>query len=101
MRYAEAYRLERLGSHPNIIKYFGAWEEKEHVFIQLELYDTSLDKYAKANHKICEEQLWDILIDLLLVCTHFFFFIHTSCNEFLGFKAFTRSEIRSFRHKAR
>lgn len=68
LRYAEAYRLERLGNHPNIIKYFGAWDEKEHVFIQLELYSTSLDKYAKANHQICEDQLWDILLDMLLVC---------------------------------
>lgn len=91
VRYAEAFQLERLGNHPNIIKYFGAWDEKDHVFMQLELYDTSLDKYARSNHQICEDQLWDILCDMLLVSVFVvlsFFFVN--CFIFLGAEALAR-----------
>lgn len=66
-KYREVQHLEKIGCHPHCVRYFGAWEEKDRVFIQFELCATSLDKYAKANHKIPENQLWDILIDISLV----------------------------------
>ncbi|XP_018332374.1 membrane-associated tyrosine- and threonine-specific cdc2-inhibitory kinase [Agrilus planipennis] len=69
-KFGEVLRLEKIEEHERCVKYFLAWEEQGHLYIQLELCMTSLDKYAQQNHYIPEQQMWDILIDILEALKH-------------------------------
>lgn len=63
----EVLKHELIPKHENILSLHSAWEQNEHVFIQLELGYTSLEVYAEYNSAICESYLWNILLDMLLV----------------------------------
>jgi membrane-associated tyrosine/threonine-specific cdc2-inhibitory kinase len=54
--------------HDTCVEFIGAWEEDDYLYIQLELCRTSLEEYTEVNHDITEDMLWDILLDVLLVC---------------------------------
>lgn len=63
----EVWKHELIPSHENIIGLYSAWEQDEHVYIQMELGFTSLEVYAEYNSTINESYLWNILLDMLLV----------------------------------
>eukprot|EP00873_Tetraselmis_striata_P036344 jgi/Tetstr1/456608/TSEL_043311.t1 len=61
----EIQALAAVGSHPNIVRYFGAWMEPsgdgEHLFIQLEVCGKSLADQLAAGHVFSETHLMDIM----------------------------------------
>ncbi|XP_019616656.1 PREDICTED: membrane-associated tyrosine- and threonine-specific cdc2-inhibitory kinase-like isoform X1 [Branchiostoma belcheri] len=66
----EAYRLEKLRRHPNCVQFFKAWEERQHLYIQTELCQCSLEQYLEGRHDIPEETVWNFLVDLLSGLKH-------------------------------
>ncbi|KAG8189601.1 hypothetical protein JTE90_018957 [Oedothorax gibbosus] len=66
----EVQKHEQLPSHPNCVKFYKAWEERQHLYIQTELCSKSLSEYADEHHHIPEEVIWNYLIDLLLAVKH-------------------------------
>lgn len=72
----EVKTLEKIGTHPNIVKYHFAWKEMGNVFIQFEYCVSSLAKYSRYNHKIRELELWDIFLDMILVRIIFIYLLH-------------------------
>ena len=56
--------------HPNCVRFYRAWEEKQRLYIQIELCQMSLSNYAETNHFIPENIIWQFLIDLLLALKH-------------------------------
>ncbi len=67
----EVVKLKQLPEHPNIIKFFKAWEEQNHLYIQIELCQMDLNQYAKHhNHNISENTIWLILCDMLKALQH-------------------------------
>jgi membrane-associated tyrosine- and threonine-specific cdc2-inhibitory kinase len=63
----EAEKHEMLPPHANLVRFYMAWEEKQRLYIQTELCETSLDKIAENNHEIPESDVWKYFIDILLV----------------------------------
>ena len=47
--------------------FHGAWEEREHLYLQTELCATSLADLAESEHSIPESTVWAFMVDLLLV----------------------------------
>lgn len=66
-KYAEIRNYEKVGENPYCIGYFGAWEEHDRFYIQMEYCVMSLEKYCMQNHSFTDCQLWDIFLDMLLV----------------------------------
>ena len=66
----EVAKHEELPTHPNCVKFYRAWEEKQDLYIQIELCHTSLSTYAETHHNIPELQIWRILVDLLQAVKH-------------------------------
>ncbi|XP_022238846.1 membrane-associated tyrosine- and threonine-specific cdc2-inhibitory kinase-like isoform X2 [Limulus polyphemus] len=66
----EVKKHEQLPKHSNCIRFVKAWEEKQHLYIQTELCETSLSNYAEQNHEIPESVVWNYLVDLLLAVKH-------------------------------
>jgi len=66
----EVQKHEVLPRHPNCVRFVKAWEEKQHLYIQTELCDTSLSNYSEVNHDIPETLIWNYLVDLLLAVKH-------------------------------
>lgn len=66
----EVAKHEELPSHPNCIRFYRAWEEKQRLYIQTELCQTSLSKYAETHHEIPESRIWWIIVDLLQALKH-------------------------------
>ncbi|CAH1786957.1 unnamed protein product [Owenia fusiformis] len=66
----EVAKHERLPRHPNCVHLVKAWEEKQHLYIQTELCDTSLENYSENNHNIPERLVWNYLVDLLMAVEH-------------------------------
>lgn len=69
--YNEVRRVEKIGVHENLVKFYIAWVERRIVYMQLELCALSLATYTKTNHKLANSQLWDIFIDMLYVSIAF------------------------------
>lgn len=84
----EIINYARIGCNDNFVRFIRAWEEHDRYYIQMEYCVMSLAAYTAEHHSFPEGQLWDILIDMLLVSmlNH-----HVSglTNSFLGFKTFT------------
>lgn len=70
---AEVRKHERIPTHENCISLIHAWEQDDHVYLQMELGNTSLDVYADNNPNISEGRLWNILLDMLLVCSFVYY----------------------------
>lgn len=66
----EVAKHEQLPPHPNCVKFYRAWEEKQRLYIQTELCQMSLSSYADQYHDIPEETIWQFLVDLLLALKH-------------------------------
>ncbi|XP_071037189.1 membrane-associated tyrosine- and threonine-specific cdc2-inhibitory kinase [Parasteatoda tepidariorum] len=66
----EVQKHEKLPYHPNCVKFYSAWEEKQILYIQTELCSSSLSQYAETNHDIPEKTIWKYLIDLLQAVKH-------------------------------
>lgn len=66
----EVAKHEELPPHPNCVRFYRAWEEKQRLYIQTELCKTSLSKYAEQNHEIPETKIWSIIVDLLQALKH-------------------------------
>ncbi|KRT83443.1 protein kinase, partial [Oryctes borbonicus] len=68
--YDEIRCLEKIGEHENLVTFYLAWEEKNIIYMQLELCALSLATYTKTNHKLVNSQLWDIFTDMLYAIQH-------------------------------
>lgn len=66
-KYREVKNYEKVGLNEHCVAFFGAWEEEDRFYIQMECCAMSLSAYCVQNHLLPERQLWDILIDILLV----------------------------------
>ncbi len=80
---------EELPPHPNFVKFYRAWEERQRLYIQIELCQMrllpayvfrflvfcknslfSLSTYAEKHHNIPEDVIWQFIIDLLQAVKH-------------------------------
>ncbi|XP_060589095.1 membrane-associated tyrosine- and threonine-specific cdc2-inhibitory kinase-like [Ruditapes philippinarum] len=66
----EVAKQEKLPHHPNCVKIHKAWEERQHLYLLVELCKTSLSNYAEAHHDISEPVIWNFLVDLLQAVKH-------------------------------
>ena len=66
----EVRKMESLPHHPNCVRFFRAWEERQYLYIQLELCATSLSQVAEAEHELPEATIWNYMVDLLLAIQH-------------------------------
>ncbi|KAK2147709.1 hypothetical protein LSH36_540g01066 [Paralvinella palmiformis] len=66
----EVAKHEKLPHHPNCVRFYKAWEEKQHLYIQTELCQTSLNNFADQNHNIPERLIKNYLVDLLMAIKH-------------------------------
>ncbi|XP_062565869.1 membrane-associated tyrosine- and threonine-specific cdc2-inhibitory kinase [Armigeres subalbatus] len=65
-RLEEVRRYEQFSEHENCVKLYQAWEQEDRLFMQLELCKSSLEDYAREQRYIPEDNIWNILLDLLL-----------------------------------
>ncbi|CAF0779784.1 unnamed protein product [Brachionus calyciflorus] len=66
----EVAKHEELPPHPNFVKFYRAWEERQRLYIQTELCQMSLSAFAEKQHDIPEETIWQFLVDLLQALKH-------------------------------
>ncbi|XP_053384462.1 membrane-associated tyrosine- and threonine-specific cdc2-inhibitory kinase-like isoform X2 [Mercenaria mercenaria] len=66
----EVAKQEKLPQHPNCVRIYKAWEERQHLYLLVELCKTSLSNYAEAHHDISEQTIWNFLVDLLQAVKH-------------------------------
>lgn len=66
----EVAKHEHLPEHPNLVKFYKAWEEQQRLYIQIELCECSLSMFADLNHDIPENVAWNFLIDMLQAVDH-------------------------------
>ncbi|RWS28624.1 membrane-associated tyrosine- and threonine-specific cdc2-inhibitory kinase-like protein [Leptotrombidium deliense] len=66
----EVAKHEQLPKHLNLVRFYKAWEEKQCLYIQTELCDSSLSEFLECNHEVKESLVWNYLIDLLFAVKH-------------------------------
>ena len=66
----EVAKHEHLPEHPNLVKFYKAWEEQQRLYIQIELCECSLSMFADLNHDMPESVVWNFLIDMLQAVDH-------------------------------
>ncbi|XP_074660292.1 membrane-associated tyrosine- and threonine-specific cdc2-inhibitory kinase-like [Tubulanus polymorphus] len=66
----EVAKHEKLKKHENCVRFYKAWEERQHLYIQTELCQASLTDYSELQHDISEKLVWNYLVDLLLAVKH-------------------------------
>lgn len=69
-RLEEVAKHEELPPHPNCVRFYRAWEEKQRLYIQIELCQMSLSSYADTHHEIPENIIWLYLVDLIQAIKH-------------------------------
>ncbi|CAD5122702.1 unnamed protein product [Dimorphilus gyrociliatus] len=89
LKMSEVIKYRKIPVHPNCVKFYTAWEENRHFFIQTELCHASLDKYVSQLDCIPESDLCCWLIDLLKALHHLHrhFLVHMDVkpdNVFIG-----------------
>jgi membrane-associated tyrosine/threonine-specific cdc2-inhibitory kinase len=52
------------------VRFYRAWEERQRLYIQIELCQMSLSTYAETHHDIPEKVIWQFLVDLLQGVKH-------------------------------
>ncbi|CAG9828309.1 unnamed protein product [Diabrotica balteata] len=62
-KYTEIQNNEKVGIHPNCVKFYMAWEECGEVYMKMEACQMSLMDYSKKNI-IQEPLVWDCLYDM-------------------------------------
>jgi membrane-associated tyrosine/threonine-specific cdc2-inhibitory kinase len=66
----EVAKHEQLPKHPNLVEFFMAWEEKQRLYIQIELCDCSLADFMEKYHDVPERLIWSFLTDCLMAVQH-------------------------------
>ncbi|KAK6191711.1 hypothetical protein SNE40_003325 [Patella caerulea] len=66
----EVAKHEKLPPHQNCVHFYKAWEERQHLYIQIELCKNSLSQVADGYHDLSELTLWNYLVDLLMAVKH-------------------------------
>ncbi|XP_054162630.1 membrane-associated tyrosine- and threonine-specific cdc2-inhibitory kinase-like isoform X2 [Oppia nitens] len=66
----EVCKHEQLPKHPNCVRLYKAWEERQHLYIQTELCETSLSDFTEVNHEIPEHIVCNYFVDLLKAVGH-------------------------------
>lgn len=66
----EVAKHEQLPKHPNLVEFFKAWEEKQRLYIQIELCDSSLADFMDKYHDIPESMIWSFFTDCLMALQH-------------------------------
>ncbi|KAL5006975.1 hypothetical protein ScPMuIL_015781 [Solemya velum] len=66
----EVAKHEKLPPHPNCVRFYRAWEEKQHLYLQTELCKTSLSNLTENQHDIGEMVIWNYMVDLLMAVKH-------------------------------
>lgn len=66
----EVAKHEQLPKHANLVEFYKAWEEKQRLYIQTELCDTSLEYKIHKHHNFPENIVWNYLADLLMALEH-------------------------------
>lgn len=66
----EVAKHEQLPKHPNCVRFVKAWEERQHLYIQTELCESSLQQVADSQHRVAENLIWNYLVDLLMAVKH-------------------------------
>ncbi|GMS80696.1 hypothetical protein PENTCL1PPCAC_2871, partial [Pristionchus entomophagus] len=56
--------------HPNILRFYQAWKEEGHVYMQLELCQDSLDGYWRKENGLTQSDINSVLCDMLLALNH-------------------------------
>lgn len=63
----EVQKHEKLPKHRNCVRFFRAWEERQHLYLLTEVCRTSLADVANDKHDLPEATIWEYLVDLLQV----------------------------------
>ncbi|XP_059152744.1 membrane-associated tyrosine- and threonine-specific cdc2-inhibitory kinase-like [Physella acuta] len=66
----EVAKHESLLPHPNCIRFYKAWEERGHLYIQTELCKMSVSEFCGMNQHISEALIWNYMVDLLMALKH-------------------------------
>ncbi|CAL1529574.1 unnamed protein product [Lymnaea stagnalis] len=66
----EVAKHESLLPHPNCIRFYKAWEERGHLYIQTELCKMSVSEFCGMNQHISEGLIWNYMVDLLMALKH-------------------------------
>lgn len=69
-RLQEVAKHENLPKHPNLVEFIQAWEERLHLYIQIELCECTLAEYTEKHPHIPERTVWSFLADLLMAVAH-------------------------------
>ena len=69
-RLQEVAKHENLPKHPNLVEFIQAWEERSHLYIQMELCECTLAEYIERNPQPSEATIWSFLVDLLMAVAH-------------------------------
>ncbi|XP_063791546.1 membrane-associated tyrosine- and threonine-specific cdc2-inhibitory kinase isoform X2 [Pseudophryne corroboree] len=67
----EVRKHERVGEHPNCLRFVRAWEEKRMLYLQTELCVGSLQQYSEdLGEPLSPRQIWNVTCDLLRGLKH-------------------------------
>ncbi|XP_053550786.1 membrane-associated tyrosine- and threonine-specific cdc2-inhibitory kinase [Bombina bombina] len=67
----EVRKHERVGEHPNCLRFVRAWEEKRMLYLQTELCAKSLQQYSEEiGGSLPPRQIWNVTSDLLRGLKH-------------------------------
>ncbi|XP_075034849.1 membrane-associated tyrosine- and threonine-specific cdc2-inhibitory kinase isoform X2 [Mixophyes fleayi] len=67
----EVRKHERVGEHPNCLRFVRAWEEKRMLYLQTELCVGSLQQHSEdLGEPLSSQQIWNITCDLLRGLKH-------------------------------
>lgn len=66
----EVNKNELIKEHCNCVRFYKAWEECDHVYIQSELCEMSLKDYAENVQSIEETEIWNVIVDLSIGLKH-------------------------------
>ncbi|GAB0087995.1 Membrane-associated tyrosine- and threonine-specific cdc2-inhibitory kinase [Sergentomyia squamirostris] len=65
-RLVEVKRHEEFSHQEHCVTLYRAWEERDRLYLQMELCQSSLETYVREQKIIPETQMWSFLLDLLL-----------------------------------
>jgi len=66
----EVQRVVNIPYHSHLVQLERAWEEENHLYLQMELCAKSLNQKVEDGIALTETETWDVLIDMLLAVKH-------------------------------
>ena len=66
----EVKRCQMFSPHPNLVRFYDAWEEKNRLYIMTELCEMSMRDLTEKIHSISEPVIWNYFYDLVLGLKH-------------------------------